>query len=215
MFKQMLKVFVAVYVIGTLIYLPISGNVGYKEDLHANDVYISANVDFFDSAWKYKSFFMEDTFYIPEEQLTEYMKDKIAIKIRWEIRSKKVNYNTLYYPPDIIIIPPNNQWGYIGLNKSAPLVSSVSSSVDGEVIKHVLNNVSDYNWINMSSKNFGKIFRAKSFGQGMVDLVYVNHDIPDYPQIFKGYFVYYNPREKKGWAKPFEIQYQPHKFYLP
>lgn len=134
-----------------------------------------------------------------EHNDSELINNTKQVVISWELSSKMraQNQYRLYYAPYIIIIPPNNEWGYFDY----PQINERSyvRSFSGELMD-VLKNYPEYNWNKIGE--FGFYFHAIAFDQGSISIAFKKRVSSSYEdQVFKAYFIYFNPITKQGWAK--------------
>jgi len=129
------------------------------------------------------------------------MEQTVKVDVSWELNpeSRVKDPDRLYYPPYIVIIPPDPEhqvWSYAGGNHDINLISSVGF-LPSEVEKHVIIN-------EIKGWDRHKKVRPKSFEQGFVNISFRMHG-DEQREPFDVYFVYYDPVVKKGWVKNLKV----------
>ena len=191
----MKKIFVLLMVICLSL---VSGGSSQQADLKSNDVTVETRIVPFISPLEYRSYFSLLDPNQPDSDFTELSQDTKQVIISWELNSEaRVKYpDRLYYGPYIIVLPPENKWEYAGTTHISG--ESFIRSFRSEIITNVLKNYSGYNWNELSSL---WVFHAKSFEQGTINVAFKRRtDSIDANEIFKVFFIYYDPTTKYGWV---------------
>jgi len=162
------------------------------------DVKVSAKVSYFNSICEFRSYYgLINNWYMTDEDLKEPMKQTVKVDTSWELAPalRVKEPDRLYYPPYIVIIPPDPKhqvWTYAGGSHANNLISSVGS-LPIEVEKLVMVDKTE-GW-----DRHIKI-RPKSFEQGFVDISFRKRD-DEKRKSFDVYFIYYDPVIKKVGSK--------------
>lgn len=188
-----------------------------QENLTSEDVEFTAKVKSFERVYHYRDYF---DLYVPSV-LNEYeddMKNNVEVEVKWNIKSgKEVNYdNLLFYPPVIVIVPPNNDtWCFTGGAHSLDLYTVSSSSINSDIVQNLLSKHQDQvsSWFKMKGKSktsydiipYARVFHIKSFGQGYSSMSFEKLTVDYEVQKFEIYFIYYNPVTKNGFIKSTKI----------
>lgn len=163
------------------------------DGLQSNDVQVSASIKLFDKESSYMTYFnTEDSTGI---------KNAVRVDVFWKtITHKAMGKDKLRYAPYILVIPPTDDWTFIGGSKDIPLLYGNRTSIYKEIKQSVLGNNTDYNWDDLD--NNAAFFQAKSFGQGFVTFSYINTNMkPEEINRFAIYYIYFDQNKQTGWYK--------------
>ncbi|WP_223068890.1 hypothetical protein [Paenibacillus caui] len=157
-----------------------------------NDVSIKAELNYFQSSEEYAKYSGSVA------NVNDY-KNKLRLDVYWDYAERIVEKQVS--PPLIIIVPIDNQLSYSGVGHLTS--TTVSSSISEEIIDILSSSYPEYNWGKMGEERFGWVLHPNDEGQRHVTISFMKNEIMEQPIIneFKIYFVYFNPKNKEGWAK--------------
>ncbi|HBV85361.1 MAG TPA: hypothetical protein DEF42_01550 [Desulfosporosinus sp.] len=182
----------------------VSGCASKQSKIKSNDVEVTIQIAPFLSLCEYRTYFglnnLDDKYNHPDDKYSELSQKTKQVIISWELNPliRANDSNRLYYGPYIIIIPPKDEWEYVGTTDFNG--KSFIRTLPYEIITNILKNYPEYNWDNLGT--FGLYFHAKSFDQGNINVALKKRtDSSHEGRIMEVYYIYFDPLTKHGWAK--------------
>lgn len=162
-------------------------------DIQARDIELSAIVRPFYEKNEYQTYM--------DKSESNGIYETVRVDVFWKgINPDLLSSNKLWYAPYIIIVPPDNNWTFIGGNKNMPLLYGNRISIEPNIKKVIGNDINKRDWDKIDI--MGTTTQAKSFGQGYVSFAYINSELNNIKNpLFTIYFLYYDPILDKGWYK--------------
>lgn len=164
-----------------------------KIDMQPKDIELSAVVRPFHKESEYQAYMGTDA--------TNSIYETVRVDVSWKIINPELSdSNQLWYPPYIIIVPPGNDWAFIGGSADIPLLYGNRTSVEADIKKAIGKDISEREWNKIDK--IGTTVQVKSFGQEYVSFSFINSNLRNIkdPQ-FTFYLLYYDPVFNKGWYK--------------
>jgi len=162
-------------------------------DIQASDIELSATIRPFYESNEYQTYMGKNE--------SKGIYETVRVDVFWKVINPELSSpDKLWYPPNIIIVPPDDNWTFIGGSKNMPLLYGNRGSIEANIKKAIGNEINKSDWDKIDI--IGTTTQVKSFGQGYVSFAYINSELKNEtnPQ-FTFYFIYYDPTLDKGWYK--------------